>query len=132
MSSPESPQPQPADPTRLVISFAGWALLRLPTDPDPSDEPRGVSGPFAFAGEPDLDRILYLQPPANFAPRSQSPPLGVRVTSAVRTDGEQVPVLASAAVNLLETPKLENRNGTSRCPASSRSFRSISRSPGTA
>jgi len=29
MSSPESPQPQPADPTRLVISFAGWALLRL-------------------------------------------------------------------------------------------------------
>jgi hypothetical protein len=111
MSSPESPQPQPADPTRLVISFAGWALLRLPTDPDPSDEPRGVSGyTFAFAGEPDLDRVLYLQPPVNFTPRSHSPTLGVRVTSAVRTDGEQVPVLASAAVNLLGAPKLENRN----------------------
>jgi len=111
MNSSPSPQPQPADPTQLVISFAGWALLRLPTDPDPSDEPRGVSGyTFAFAGEPDLDRILYLQPPTNFTPRSQSPSLGVRVTSAVRTDGEQVPALASAAVNLLEEPKLENRN----------------------
>jgi len=111
MNSSPSPQPQPADPTQLVISFAGWALLRLPTDPDPSDEPRGVSGyTFAFAGEPDLDRILYLQPPTNFTPRSQSPSLGVRVTSAVRTDGEQVPALASAAVNVLEEPKLENRN----------------------
>ena len=119
MSSPESPQPQPADPTRLVISCAGWALLRLPTDPDPSDEPRGVSGyTFAFAGEPDLDRILYLQPPANFAPRSQSPPLGVRVTSAVRTDGEQVPVLASAAVNLSSHCSRDSRDSRIQKPSS--------------
>jgi hypothetical protein len=103
--------PPPADPILLVIAFSGWALLRLPTDPDPTDEPRGVSGyTFAFAGEPDFDRILYLQPPANFTPRSQSPPLGVTVASAVRTDGKEVPALAGAAVNLLGEPMLENRN----------------------
>jgi hypothetical protein len=104
-------------PPSLVLSFAGWCLLRLPTDPDPSDEPRGVSGyTFAFAGEPDLDRILHLQPPADFAPRSHSPPLGVAVTSAVRTDGEEVPALVGAAVDLLGDPVLENRNWTLTLP----------------
>ena len=107
----------PVDPLRLVISFAGWCLLRLPTDPDPTDEPRGVSGyTFAFAGEPDLDRILCLQPPVGFTPRSHSPPLGVRVTSAVRTDGTAVPALVGAAVDLLGEPMLENRNWTLTLP----------------
>lgn len=112
MSDPlPPPPPPPADPLALVISFAGWALLRLPTDPDPSDEPRGVSGyTFAFAGEPDFDRIIYLQPPSNFTPRSQSPSLGVSVTAAVRTDGRQVPALLGAAVDLLGAPILQNRN----------------------
>ena len=46
----------------LVLEFEGWCSLRLPTDPDPSDEPRGISGyTFAFAGEPDFDRVLNLQ-----------------------------------------------------------------------
>jgi hypothetical protein len=107
----------PADPLRLVISFAGWCVLRLPTDPDPTDELRGVSGyTFAFAGEPDLDRILCLQPPAGFTPRSHTPPLGVTVTSAVRTDGEAVPALVGAAVDLLGDPMLENRNWTLTMP----------------
>jgi hypothetical protein len=107
----------PADPLQLVISFAGWGLLRLPTDPDPTDEPRGVSGyTFAFAGEPDLDRILRLQPPTDFTPRSHTPPLGVTVTSAVRTDGVQVPALSGAAVELLGDPMLENRNWTLTLP----------------
>lgn len=102
---------------KLVISFAGWCLMRLPTDPDPSDEPRGVSGyTFAFAGEPDLDRVLRLQPPANFTPRSHTPPLGVLVTEASRTDGTAVPALQGATVDLLGDPMLENRNWTLTLP----------------
>ncbi len=48
----------------LSITFAGWAQCRLPTDPDPYDEPRGVSGyMYAYAGEPDLDRLIRFQDP---------------------------------------------------------------------
>ena len=104
---------------KLVLSFGGWVLMRLPTDPDPTDEPRGVSGyTFAFAGEPDLDRILCLQPPwsSGFVPRSQSPPLGVSVTEARTSTGTPVPQLVGATVNLLDEPKLENRNWTLTLP----------------
>jgi hypothetical protein len=95
---------------KLVLAFEGWIVLRLATDPDPSDERRGVSGyTFAFAGEPDLDRVLYLQPPADWTPRSGSPPLGVTVRSAERTDGTACPQLVGAAVDLLDGPILENR-----------------------
>ena len=67
----------------LVLEFQGWCSLRLPTDPDPSDEPRGVSGyTFAFAGEPDFDRVLNLQPRPGMSIRSHSPELGVKVTRA--------------------------------------------------
>jgi hypothetical protein len=107
----------PVDPLQLVVSFAGWCQLRLPTDPDPTDERRGVSGyTFAFAGEPDLDRVLYLQPPPDFTPRSHTPPLGVKVVSAVRTDGTEVPALVGATVDLLGQPMLENRNWTLTLP----------------
>jgi hypothetical protein len=105
------------DPLTLVLSFSGWCIVRLPTDPDPTDEPRGVSGyTFAFAGEPDLDRIIYLQPPPNFTPRSHTPPLGVTVTSAVRTDGVDVPAMVGATVDLLNGPMLQNRNWTLTLP----------------
>jgi hypothetical protein len=96
---------------KLVLSFAGWCVMRLATDPDPTDEPRGVSGyTFAFAGEPDLDRVLHMQPPTNFTPRSHSPDLGVTVVSAERSDGQKVPALEGASVELLDEPRLENRN----------------------
>jgi hypothetical protein len=103
---------------KLIASFSGWCLLRLATDPDPTDEPRGVSGyTFAFAGEPDLDRVLRLQPPADFTPRSQSPALGVAVTEAVRSDtGAAIPALVGAAVDLADDPVLENRNWTLTLP----------------
>jgi hypothetical protein len=95
----------------LILSFAGWCVMRLATDPDPTDEPRGVSGyTFAFAGEPDLDRVLHMQPPTNFTRRSHSPPLGVTVVSAERSDGQKVAALAGAKVELLDEPRLENRN----------------------
>jgi hypothetical protein len=102
----------------LVLPFAGWIVLRLPTDPDASDEPRGVSGyTFAFAGEPDLDRVLYLQPPANWPPRSGSPePLGVTVQGAMRSDGTRCAKLDGATVDLVDSPVLENRQWTIALP----------------
>jgi hypothetical protein len=46
----------------LEIRFQGWFQIRLATDPDTTDEPRGVSGyTFALPGEPDLDRVLRFQ-----------------------------------------------------------------------
>ena len=94
----------------LIVSFAGWFQCRLPTDPDPADEPRGVSGfTFALAGEPDFDRVIRLHNPV--APRSHGPPVGVFVTS-VSVDGEAAPnhPLLRASVNLLGEPKFESRN----------------------
>jgi hypothetical protein len=100
----------------LVIEYAGWCVLRLATDPDPTDEPRGSSGyTFAFGDEPDLDRVLRLQPSPGLPLRSHAPQIGVTVTKAERTtgagaEGTDVPALAGASVDLLEEPKFENRN----------------------
>jgi hypothetical protein len=95
----------------LVLEFAGWCSLRLPTDPDPSDEPRGVSGyTFAFAGEPDFDRVLNLQPRDGMSIRSHSPELGVKVFRS------SLPALDGARVDLLGGPIIENRNWTLTLP----------------
>jgi hypothetical protein len=103
----------------LVIEFGGWILIRLATDPDPPDEPRGISGySFAFGNEPDLDRVLRFTVPKDqkaFFPRSHAPRIGVTVSKAIRIDGEKTATLAAlegAVVNLLDEPKLENRNWT--------------------
>jgi hypothetical protein len=101
---------------KLVIQFGGWILMRLATDPDPTDEPRGVSGyTFAFGDEPDLDRVISFQVPAHFKPRSHTFPIGVHVMSAVRkVDRTETPLpaLKGAPVDLLGKPRLENRNWT--------------------
>lgn len=106
--------------TSLILEFGGWAMIRLPTDPDPMDETRGVSGySFAFGNEPDLDRVVHLQPDSNFTPRSFTPPLGVSVNSAFVSDGVArtgVAALAGAKVDLLDRPMLENRNWTLTLP----------------
>lgn len=94
----------------LVLQFAGWFQCRLPTDPDPSDELRGVSGfTFAMAGEPDLDRIIRFHRPV--APRSHGPDVGVFVTG-VTNNGVLQPEspLVGATVDLLGEPKFESRN----------------------
>src|SRR5262249_14585732 len=94
------------------IKFAGWFQCRLATDPDPCDEPRGVSGYVrAVAGEPDLDRIIRLQPKGT-TPRSHCPALGVSVV-AVFGDARHAPAshpLLGATVELLDDPKFEGRN----------------------
>lgn len=94
----------------LDLRFAGWFQVRLATDPDPTDERRGVSGySFALPGEPDLDRIVRLQDPV--APRSHGPAVGVRVQQ-VLLGGRPVPghALEAARVNLLGKARFEMRN----------------------
>ncbi|NEA67395.1 hypothetical protein [Streptomyces sp. SID12488] len=94
----------------LTIEYGGWFIARLATDPDPTDEPRGVSGStFALAGEPDLDRVIVLNDPDPAVLRSHMPPIGVSVTRAT-ADGAQVSGLAGAKVDLLGDPVFENRN----------------------
>ncbi|HEY5865735.1 MAG TPA: hypothetical protein VI542_09335 [Candidatus Tectomicrobia bacterium] len=94
----------------LLLNFAGWFQARLATDPDPTDEPRGVSGfTFALAGEPDFDRVIRFHHPV--APRSHGPQVGVFVTS-VSMAGQEVfdhPLLRASA-HLLGDAKFESRN----------------------
>jgi len=101
---------------KLIIQFGGWVLMRIPTDPDPTDEPRGVSGyTFAFGNEIDLNREISFQIPPNFKPRSHTFPIGVTIQSAVRAEDQTktpLPALVGAPVDLLNKPRLENRNWT--------------------
>lgn len=93
------------------LKFAGWFQCRLATDPDPTDESRGVSGYAAsIAGEPDLDRIVRFHAPV--APRSHCPTVGVRVANVFR-NGAAVSgdPLLGARVELMGEPKFEGRNG---------------------
>ncbi|NJM06063.1 hypothetical protein HC891_07465 [Candidatus Gracilibacteria bacterium] len=92
------------------ITFGGWFQCRLATDPDPTDEPRGVSGyTFAVGDEPDLDRVLRLNDPV--ALRSHAPEVGVLVRS-VSHDGAVLidHPLIGARVDLLDGARFEMRN----------------------
>ena len=96
--------------TLVVCSFTGWMQVRLATNPDPTDEPRGVSGyTFALPGEPDLDRVLRTSKPV--APRTHGPPIGVSV-KRVAVDGIDVPAhpLIGAVLDLLDSPRFESVN----------------------
>jgi len=94
----------------LVLNFAGWFQCRIATDPDPTDEPRGVSGyTFALPGESDLDRIIRLQNPVD--PRSHGPEVGVSVRSVALGDTVLLDhVLVGASVDLLGDPKFQMLN----------------------
>jgi hypothetical protein len=95
----------------LTLTFEGWFQCRLATDPDPSDEPRGVSGwTFAVAGEEDLDRVIRLQEPVST--RSHGPEVGV-VVRTVTVDERHIPdhPLVGGQVELLDAPTFEGRNG---------------------
>lgn len=94
----------------VVCSFTGFIQVRLATNPDPTDEPRGVSGyTFALAGEPDLDRVLRTSQPV--APRTHSPAMGVFVRR-VTVDGVAVAThpLVGAQLDLLGAPMFESVN----------------------
>lgn len=98
----------------LIIEFGGACMIRQPTDPDPYDEVRGVSGyTFAFGDEPDLNRVIYFHEHPDFPRRSHCPPFGVFVTEAFAEDlsgRTPLPVLEGARFDLLGDPVLENRN----------------------
>jgi hypothetical protein len=94
----------------LRLEYSGWFQCRLATDPDPCDEPRGVSGwTYAMPGEPDLDRVLRFHDPV--APRVPGPTVGVTV-NLVEVDGADVAghPLVGARVELLGDPVFEGRN----------------------
>ena len=96
----------------LMIKFEGWFQCRLASDPDPTNEPRGISGcSFALVGEPDLDRVIRLQP-EGVVPRPLGPQVGVKVTSVIR-DGQAAPShpLNGAEVELLDEAKFVEQNG---------------------
>lgn len=108
----------------LHLSFEGYFQMRMATDPDPTDDPRGVSGyTFALAGEPDLDGLLHLQPDEDgvwqrrfgVSPDAPGPRVGVTVRRAQRFDDEaltltDVPELVGTRI-AFPGARLEERNG---------------------
>lgn len=96
--------------TLVTCSFTGWMQVRLATNPDPNDEPRGVSGyTFALPGEPDFDRVVRSVDPV--APRTHAPPIGVFVRS-VAIDGVAAAShpLVGARVDLVGPARFESVN----------------------
>jgi len=94
----------------VVCTYTGWVQIRLATNPDPTDEPRGVSGyTFALPGEPDLDRLLRSSDPVGV--RSHGPTIGL-VVRAVTVDDRAAPThpLRGAQVRLLSQPRFESVN----------------------
>lgn len=95
----------------MDIRFEGWWQCRFATDPDPSDDPRGVSGPtFITAGEPVFDRVIRFQSPV--APRWPfTGAIGVTVRS-VAVDGQLQPAnaLVGQPVDLRGDPQFHQRN----------------------
>lgn len=105
-------------PPVLELEFQGWAQIRLATDPDGAVVRRGCTGnAFAIGDEPDLDRIIRLQPDKAIV-RSHCPPIGVQVVDArlltsplqATAAGRPIPQLVGAKVELLESPVFEGRN----------------------
>ena len=97
----------------LILDFEGYFQDRMTTDPDPTDEKRGVSGyTFAFAGEPDLDNVVRFQPDEpgvcerEFGPAG-GPKVGVTVRRA-RRDGTEVPQLVGGQIAFLGMQILEH------------------------
>ncbi|MBD0369815.1 MAG: hypothetical protein ICV60_03105 [Pyrinomonadaceae bacterium] len=99
----------------LRLEFEGYFQMRMATDPDPTDELRGVSGyTFALAGEPDFDAKIHLQPDEpgvwqrNFGPSNQKVPrVGVTVRRATQ-DGNSRPDLVGARVAFVDAQILEH------------------------
>jgi hypothetical protein len=95
----------------MILEFEGWFQCRFATDPDPTDDPRGLSGPtFSVPGEPPLDQVIrlgdYIFPRY---PRAQSDHVTVRSVTIGQTPQPNHPLL-NAAVRLLKEPRFQQRN----------------------
>lgn len=100
----------------LTIHFEGWFQCRMATDPDPTDEPRGVSGTaFALVTEPNFDRVIRFQNPV--AACAHGPKVGVQVTS-VDVDGtsQAEHPLVGAQVSLVGPAQFIEQNGAVVAP----------------
>lgn len=95
----------------LTLAFEGWWQCRFATDPDPTDDPRGVSGPtFTVAGEPDFDRIIRLQNPVSPRyPHETDVGVAVRTVTINGTSVTEHPLL-SAKVDLHGGAEFMQRN----------------------
>ena len=95
----------------VLIKFSGWFQCRLATAPDPTDEPRGISGyAHALPNEPGFDRIIRLQPEDTIL-RSHCQSIGVKVTNIwINGNREDNHPLLGALVDFLDYPKFEGRN----------------------
>jgi hypothetical protein len=95
----------------LTLAFEGWWQCRFATDPDPTDDPRGVSGPtFTVAGEPDFDRIIRLQNPVSPRyPHESDIGVTVRTVTINRKPVTAHPLLG-AAVDLHGGAEFTQRN----------------------
>lgn len=109
----------------LTLNFAGYGQCRLATDPDPTNERRGVSGyTFALADEPDLDWIIRIQPQSTQPPPPPQPPpvqtrtcvvgrdVDVKVTGGFagsKPIDDQHP-LFGAPIDLWDEPRFQERN----------------------
>jgi hypothetical protein len=95
----------------MNLHFEGWFQCRMATDPDPTDDPHGVSGPtFTVPGEPPFDRVIRLQDPVS--PRyPHTDDIGVQVVR-VTIDDEPVAAhpLLGAAVTLEDGAQYQQRN----------------------
>ena len=95
----------------MDLHFEGWWQCRFATDPDPTDDPRGVSGPtFITPGEPVFDRVIRFQNPV--APRWPfTDRIGVTVRS-VTVGGVAQPQsqLVGRPVDLRGDPEFRQRN----------------------
>ena len=102
----------------LKLLFEGYFQMRMATDPDPPNDPRGLSGyTFALPGEPDFDRKLHFQADEQGAhqrvygpPGAPGPRVGVQVVDAMESGGAQRPELKGARVRFVNAELVE-RNG---------------------
>lgn len=105
----------------LILSYEGWYQCRLPTDPDPTDEPWGITGgTFAGPGEPQLDRVIRLNDPVALRFPFTEDGFGVKVRQVFHrthaADGTPVNTplpdhpLVGAELSLLENAMYHQRN----------------------
>jgi len=101
----------------LRLLLEGYYQMRMATDPDPPDDPRGLSGyTFALPGEPDFDHKLHFQPDERGAhqrlyglPGAPGPQIGVKVVDAME-NGAQRPDIRGCRVLFVDAEIVE-RNG---------------------
>jgi hypothetical protein len=113
-------------PARLLtIGFEGYFMCRLATDPDPTNETRGMSGyTMALSTEQALDYVIRLQASPDFVAKNLRPPahdMGIQIgvdIKSVAYDGKPWPghPLEGASVRLkgrdepAAGPTFESRN----------------------